>query len=128
MELRRKMLHQVGEGGVNRLLSDEVVVVQDQEEPLRLLCKTIDERLQDGTQRWGLLCLQIGYKLRAEPRLLAVQCFEHIHPEQRGLIVSLSQGHPGYPRARWWERLYPGREQSGFTEASRGRYQRKWAL
>src|SRR5438128_6162575 len=121
MELRRKMLHQVGERGVNRLLGDQVIVIQNQEQLLRLLCKTIDERLQDGTQRWGLLCLQVGYKLCAEPRLLAVQCCEHIHPEQRRLIVFLIQGHPGYPRVLWWERPYPGREQSGFTEASRGR-------
>ena len=122
------MLHQVGEGGVNRLLGDQVVVVQNQVQLLRLLRKTIDERLQDGTQRWGLLCLQVGDKLRAEPRLLAVQFGEHIHPEQHRLIVSLIQGDPGYPRALWWERLYPGREQSRFNEASRGRNQRKWAL
>src|SRR6266571_3047656 len=107
MELRRKMLHQVGERGVNRLLGDQVIVVQDQEELLRLLRKTIDERLQDGTQRWCLLCLQVCYKQRAEPRLLAVQCRKHIHPEQRRLIVSLIQGHPGYPLVLWWELLYP---------------------
>src|SRR5579859_1858098 len=111
MELRRKMLHQIGEGGVNRLLSDRVVVIQNQEQLLGLPCKTIDERLQDGTQRWGLLCLQVGHKLCAEPGLLAVQRCKHIHPEQRWLIVSLIQGYPGYPRALWWERPYPGREQ-----------------
>ena len=97
------MLNQVSEGGVNRLLGDQVVVVQNQEQLLRLLGKTIDERLQDGTQWWGLLCLQIGHKLRAKPRLLAVQCSEHIHPEQHWLIVSLIQGHPGYPWVLWWE-------------------------
>ena len=48
------MLHQVGEGGVNRLLGEQVVVVQDQEELFRLLRQTIDERLQDRAQRWGL--------------------------------------------------------------------------
>src|SRR5262245_1289041 len=110
MELKRKMLHQVGEGGVNRLLSDQMIVVQDQKELLRLLRKTIDERLQDGTQQWGLLCLQVGDKLRAKPWLLAVQCGEHIHPEQRRLIVSLIHGHPCDPRVLWWERLNPGRE------------------
>ena len=31
------MLHQVGEGGVNRLFGEQVVVVQDQEEWFRLL-------------------------------------------------------------------------------------------
>src|SRR5579859_4746909 len=97
MELRRKMLHQIGEGGVNRLLSDQVVVIQNQEQLLRLPCKTIDERLQDGTQRWGLLCLQVGDKLRTKPWKLSVQCREHIQPEQGRLIVSLIQGDPGYP-------------------------------
>ena len=122
------MLHQVGKGGVNRLLGNQVVVVQDQEELLRLICKTIDERLQDGMQWWGLLCLQVGDKLRAEPRLMAVQCCEHIHPEQCWLIVSLIQGYPGYSRTLWWERRYPGREKRGFTETSRGRNQCQWTL
>src|SRR5947209_8101148 len=111
MELWWKMLHQVDERGVNRLLGEQVVVVQNQEELLRLLRETIDERLQNGAQWRGLLCLQVGDKLRAEPRLLAVQRCEHIHPEQRWLIVSLIQGHPRYARALWWERLYPGRDQ-----------------
>ena len=43
------MLQQVGEGGVNRLLGDQVVVVQDQEKRLRLLSETIDERLKYRT-------------------------------------------------------------------------------
>src|SRR5579863_1301344 len=128
MELRRKMLHQVGEGGVNRLLSDQVVVIQDQEKLLRLLCKTIDEYLQDGAQWRGLLGLQVGHKLCAEPWLLAVQSCKYIHPELHLLIVSLIQRYPRYPRAFWWQRLYPGREQSGFTETSRGRNQRQWVF
>src|SRR2546427_6268373 len=120
MELKRKMFHQVGEGDVNRLLGHQVVVVQNQEELLRLLRKTIDERLQNGAQWWCLLCLQVGHKLCAEPWLLAVQCCEDIHPEQRRLIVSIIQGHQRYQRAIWWIRLYSGGERSVFTEAIMG--------
>src|SRR5690348_12324267 len=86
MRLWRQMLQQVSERGVNRLLGEQVVVVQDQEELLSLLGKTVDERLQGRTQRGSLLGVQVGDQLRAESGQRVVQGCEHIPPEQHRLI------------------------------------------
>ena len=122
------MLQQVGERGVNRLLANQVVVIEDQDELFRLCRETVDERLQDGTQRRSMLCLQIGDKLCTESRQRSVQGGKHISPEQHRLIVSFIQRQPGDPCAFWWQRLDPVREQRGFAEAIRSRDQRQRAL
>jgi hypothetical protein len=46
MQLRREMLQEIREGTVNLGLGDHVVVVQDEEELLRLLHECIDQCVQ----------------------------------------------------------------------------------
>ena len=113
MQLRREMLHKIGEGAVNLRLGDQVIVVQDQEKLLGSAHQGIDERLQDISQwrRWRLLRLQIGQEGSAETWLLAIQRCKRLGPEEHRLIIAFIQGNPGHVRrfrALMWERLHPG--------------------
>ena len=117
------MVQQIRECAVNRLLRDQVIVVQDQHNLLCLFHKSIDKRRQDGLHGRGLLRVQVAHKLSTESWLHVVQGREDIGPEADQVIVPLIQGHPGHTRMIFFSRMHPGREQGGLAKACRGRDQ-----
>src|SRR5215471_10824489 len=58
MEVRRKALDDVPEGGVDLLVGDDVIVIQDQHKVLGTVLHTVDEYCQHGDQWWGNWRLQ----------------------------------------------------------------------
>ena len=121
------MFYQVSKGGVNRLLGNQVVVVQNQEELFRLLRKAIDERLQDGMQWRGLLCPQVGHKLTQSPGCwLSSAVSTYIQNATGSLSPSSkdSQAICGRSDGNDWTQV---ESRVVLPKASRSRNQRQWA-
>ena len=53
------MLYQIRRGSVHLLLSDHLIVIQDQHKVICALHQQIDKRRQDILERWGLWRLQV---------------------------------------------------------------------
>src|SRR5260370_2676456 len=126
MQLRRKMLDQIRERGMDLLLRDQVIVIQDQHKVVLAVQHKIAEGIQNVDEWRGFWRLQILEQGGKAFWLLLIQGRKGIGPEEARVIVLLVQGNPGYQRMASFQGLCPAREQHRFAKASGSRDQRQW--
>src|SRR5260370_26503308 len=98
MQLRRKMLDQIRERGMDLLLRDQVIIVQDQHKVLLAVQHKMAEGIQNVDEWWSFRRLQILEQRGKAFWLLLIQGGEDVGPEEPRFIILLVQRHPGYQR------------------------------
>ena len=88
------MFYQRGQGGVHLLFSDQVIVVQDQDQVAGECCKQVNQLGEQGLERWGSWGLQLKEQRGKVLGVLGLQGRDDIGPEQVGVIIFLIQRQP----------------------------------
>src|SRR5437588_12798274 len=125
MQLRGRVLDEIQEGGMDLLLRDQVIIIQDQHKGLETILYQIAEGSQDVYQWWGFWRLEELEQWGKAFRLALIQGGEDVGPEEPRVIILFVQRHPCDQRMASLQSVCPGREQHRFAEASGSRDQRE---
>src|SRR5439155_26672764 len=115
---RRQVVEQEGEGLVNRFGIDRVVVVQDEDEPVRERGEFVEQGRQDRFGRRWLRGLERSQNLSSNIRRDHPQSGDEVRQEASRVVVTFIQRQPGGRSLATGE---PLADQRGLPEAGRGR-------
>jgi hypothetical protein len=142
VQLGREVVKQEAHGLMNRPSVDQVVVVEHERRVERHHTQVVQERREDGLDRWRLRGRQQGQCGRATSRLECVQRRADVPPEAERIVIRAIHRDPGnvcgVRRAAWGLKIVgrrnphapsrkPLNEQCGLAEASRRSDQQQFA-
>ncbi len=112
------MIQQKGEGKVNRLRLNHMVIIQDKDKMTRKFCDFVEQRGQYRFGRRWLGRLQPRQKPFTNARCNRLQCPNDIRQKAVNIIIPLIQGNPG---GRLLAAGDPFADQGAFPKTCRGR-------